>query len=145
MRRASPFLLLMVFALPAWCARQSGQSPPASPPSSSSSSSSKPSQTQPQTQPREIATFDPPNAENDVEIGNFYLHKGDANAAIPRFQEAVQLKPKYAKARLLLAEAYEKTHDKDDAVKTYQDYLKAFPNAPDATKIQKKIEKMTAR
>jgi cytochrome c-type biogenesis protein CcmH/NrfG len=142
MRRASPLLLLMLFALPAWCARQSGQNPPASPPSSSSSSS-KPT-TQPKTQPREIATFDPPNAEKDVEVGSFYMRKGDANAAIPRFQEAVQLKPKYAKARLLLAEAYEKTHDTDDAVKTYQDYLKAFANASDAKKIEKKIEKLSS-
>jgi cytochrome c-type biogenesis protein CcmH/NrfG len=142
MRRASPLLLLMVFALPAWCARQSGQNPPASPPSSSSSSS-KPA-TQPKTQPREIATFDPPNAEKDVEVASYYMRKGDMNAAIPRLQEAVQLKPHYAKARLMLAEAYEKTHDPDDAVKTYQDYLKAFPNASDAKKIQKKIEKLSS-
>jgi Tfp pilus assembly protein PilF len=138
MRRVSPLWLLMLFALPAWCAGQSGQKPP-----SSSSSSAKPSRSQPQNQPREIATFDPPNAEKDVEVGSFYMHKGDANAAIPRFQEAVHLKPKYAKARLLLAEAYEKTHDTDDAVKTYQDYLNAFPNASDAKKIQKKIEKLS--
>jgi cytochrome c-type biogenesis protein CcmH/NrfG len=145
MRRASPLLLLVAFALPAWCARQSGQNPPASPPSSSSSSSGKPSQAQPQAQPREIATFDPPNAEKDVEVGSFYMRKGDANAAIPRLLEAVQLNPKYAKARLLLAEAYERTHDNAAAVKTYQDYLKTFPNAPDAKKIEKKIERLTER
>jgi Tfp pilus assembly protein PilF len=141
MRRAFPFLLLMIFALPAWCARQSGQNPPASPPSSSS----KPNQTKPQTQPREIATFDPPNAETDVNVAGYYMRKGDMNAAIPRLQEAVQLKPHYAKARLMLAEAYEKSHNTDDAVKTYQDYLKAFPNASDAKKIQKKIEKLSER
>jgi cytochrome c-type biogenesis protein CcmH/NrfG len=140
MRRASPLLLLMVFALPARSARQSGQSPPASPPSSSA----KPSQ-KPQTQPREIATFDPPNAEKDVEVASYYMRKGDMNAAIPRLQEAVQLKPKYGKARLMLGEAYEKSHNPDEAVKTYQDYLKEFPNASDAKKIQKKIEKLSER
>ncbi|MGC2333836.1 MAG: tetratricopeptide repeat protein [Candidatus Acidiferrales bacterium] len=143
MRRASPLLLLMVFALPAWCARQSGQSPPASPPSSPSSSSAKPSPSQPAPQ-KEIATFDPPNAEKDVEVASYYMRKGDMNAAIPRLQEAVQLKPKYAKARLMLAEAYEKAHDKDSAMKTYQEYLKAFPNASDAKKIEKKIEKLSS-
>jgi tetratricopeptide (TPR) repeat protein len=140
MRRATPFLLLMAIALPAWSIGQSGQNPPASPPSSSSSKPTNP----PQAQPREIATFDPPSADKDVDVASYYMRKGDMNAAIPRLQEAVQLKPKYAKARLLLAEAYEKDHDKDSAVKTYQDYLKTFPNAPDAKKIEKKIEKLSS-
>jgi len=139
MRRASPLLLLMIFALPAWCARQSGQNPPASPPSSSAKPSPKP-----QTQSQEIANFDTPNAEKDVEVASYYMRKGDMNAAIPRLQEAVQLKPNYAKARLMLGEAYEKSHNPDDAVKTYQDYLKEFPNASDAKKIEKKIEKLSS-
>ena len=143
MRAIIPFLLLMALALPAWSASQSGQNPPASPPSSSSSS--KPSPPPAQTQPREIATFDPPNAENDVDVASYYMRKGDMNAAIPRLQEAVQLKPHYAKARLMLAEAYEKDHDKDSELKTYQDYLKVFPNASDAKKIEKKIEKLQER
>jgi len=138
MRRASPFLFLILFALPVWCARQSGQNPPASPPSSAKPSPSKPA---PQ---EEIAPSDPPSAEKDVDVASYYMRKGDMNAAIPRLQEAVQLKPHYAKARLMLAEAYERTHDPDDAVKTYQDYLKAFPNASDAKKIQKKIEKLSS-
>lgn len=141
MRRFCPLLLLVAFAIPAWCARQSEQNPPASPPSSSPS---KPTQTQP-TEQKEIATFDPPSAEKDVDVASYYMRKGDMNAAIPRLQEAVQLKPHYAKARLLLAEAYEKAHDKDSAVKTYQDYLKEFPNAPDAKKIEKQIEKLQER
>jgi cytochrome c-type biogenesis protein CcmH/NrfG len=140
MRRISLLLLLMAFAQPAWCATQAGQNPPASPPSSSSPP---PSQNKPAAPTKDIATFDPPSAERDVDVGSYYMRKGDVNAAIPRFQEAVQLKPHFAKARLLLAEAYEKAHDKDSAAKTYQDYLKEFPNAPDAKKIQKKIEKLT--
>jgi len=77
-------------------------------------------------------------------VASYYMRKGDMNAAIPRLQEAVQLKPHYAKARLMLAEAYERVHDKDSAVKTYQNYLNAFPNASDAKKIQKKIEKLSS-
>jgi Tfp pilus assembly protein PilF len=143
MRRAAPVVLLMIFAMPARCARPSGQNPPASP--SSSSSSSKPSQAKPESQPREIADPNPPSEANDIEVASFYMRKGDMNAAIPRLQEAVQLNPKDPKARLLLAEAYEKTHDKDSAVKIYQDYLKAFPNASDAKKVEKKIEKLLGR
>jgi tetratricopeptide (TPR) repeat protein len=139
MRRLSPLLLLMLLAVPAWCARQSGQNPPDSPPSSAKPSPSPP------VPHEEIAPSDPPNAEKDVEVASYYMRKGDMNAAIPRLQEAVQLKPKYAKARLILAEAYERSHNPDDAVKTYQDYLKEFPNASDAKKIQKKIEKLSKR
>jgi cytochrome c-type biogenesis protein CcmH/NrfG len=142
MRRASLLLLLTAFAMPAWCATQAGQNPPASPPSSSSPP---PGQSKPAAPKKDIATFDPPSAEKDVDVGSYYMRKGDVNAAIPRFQEAVELKPHFAKARLLLGEAYEKAHDKDSAAKTYQDYLKEFPNAPDAKKIQKKIEKLTER
>ena len=143
MRGAIPFLLLTALALPAWSASPSGQNPPASPPSSSSSSA-KPSPAQPAPE-KDIATFNPPDAENDVDVASYYMRKGDMNAAIPRLQEAVQLKPHYAKARLMLAEAYEKDHDKDSALKTYQDYLKVFPNASDSKKIQKKIEKLQER
>jgi TolA-binding protein len=46
---------------------------------------------------------------------------------------------------LLLAEAYEKKGDKLGAAKCYREYLKAFPKAPDAAKLQRKIEKLTAR
>jgi Tfp pilus assembly protein PilF len=88
---------------------------------------------------------DPPNAEKDVDVASYYMRKGDMNAAIPRLQEAVQLKPHYAKAQLLLGDAYERAHDKESAVKTYQTYLKEFPNASDAKKIQKKIEKLNER
>jgi tetratricopeptide (TPR) repeat protein len=141
MRRIFPFLVLMALAMPAWCARLSGQNPPDS--SSSSSSSSKPTPSKPAPQ-KDIATFDPPSAEKDVDVAAYYMRKGDMNAAIPRLQEAVQLKPHYAKARLMLGEAYERAHDKDSAVTTYQDYLKEFPNASDAKKIQKKIEKLSS-
>ncbi len=78
-------------------------------------------------------------------MGNFYLHKGDIDAAIPRFEEAAALQPKDGKPRLLLAECYEKKHDPANAAKYYREYLKVDPNAPDAKKIQKKIEKLEAQ
>ena len=73
------------------------------------------------------------------------MHKGDLDAAIPRFEDAIRLRSNYAKPRILLAEIYEKKGDKGNAVKYYKDYLQVFPHAPDAAKVQKKIEKLTAR
>jgi tetratricopeptide (TPR) repeat protein len=89
------------------------------------------------------ANYDPFPAVKDVEIGEFYLHKGDLDAAISRFEEAIQLRPNYAQPRLLLAQVYEKKGEKDQAVKYYKEYLQVFPHAPDAKKIEKKIEKLS--
>jgi Tfp pilus assembly protein PilF len=85
------------------------------------------------------------SAEKDIEVGTFYMHKGDTDAAIPRFQDAVRKQPNLGKPRILLAEAYEKKDDNISAVKTYQEYLRVFPHAPDKKKIEKKIEKLSRR
>lgn len=89
--------------------------------------------------------YDAFNAEKDIEVGTFYMHKGDLDAAIPRFEEAASLRPSYGKPRLLLAELYEKKKDPNSALKYYREYLKVYPNAPDAKKIQKKIEKLEGK
>jgi len=82
-------------------------------------------------------------AQEDIEVGEFYAHKGDVDAAIGRYQDAAAAAPKLAKARLLLAEAFEKKDDKATAVKYYKEYLQVDPNASDKQKIQKKIEKLS--
>jgi Tfp pilus assembly protein PilF len=85
------------------------------------------------------------SAVEDIEVGTFYMHKGDTDAAIPRFQDAVRKQPNLGKPRILLAEAYEKKGDNVNAAKSYQEYLRAFPHAPDKKKIEKKIEKLRSR
>jgi Tfp pilus assembly protein PilF len=135
MRGVLPFLLLTALGAPAWCARQTGES----------SSASKANETEPHQRQREAVDAKKSTAEKDIEVASFYMRKGDPNAAIGRLREAVQLAPENAKPRLMLAEAYEKAHDDDLAVETYQDYLKAFPRASDTKKIQKKIEKLKGR
>jgi tetratricopeptide (TPR) repeat protein len=117
------------------------QSPPTAP-----SGSSAPQKKPPATAPAaDIHNYDAYNAERDVEVATFYIHKGDIDAAIPRLEEASTLRPNYGKPRLLLADCYEKKHDSASAVKYYKEYLKVYPNAPDAKKIQKKIEKLESR
>ena len=109
---------------------------------SSSSSSSTAAIKQP---PEELPKYNPLPAEQDVEVGTYYMHKGDADAAISRFEDAIQLKADYAKPRMLLAQIYEKKGDKTSAVKYYKQYLQVYPHAPDAKKVQAKIEKLSAR
>jgi outer membrane protein assembly factor BamD (BamD/ComL family) len=87
----------------------------------------------------------PASPEEDIEVAEYYIRKGDPDAAIPRLEEVIQLRPKLAKPRLMLAEIYEKRGDAPDAIKCYKEYLQVFPSAPDAKKIEKKIEKLTNR
>jgi tetratricopeptide (TPR) repeat protein len=86
--------------------------------------------------------WDPQRAEKDLEVGKYYMKKGDVDAAIDRFQDAIEAKPGYAIPFRFLAEAYEKKGKKKPAVKAYQRYLDLYPHAEDGDKIRKKIEKL---
>jgi len=87
-------------------------------------------------------TWDPLRAEKDLEVGQYYMHKGDVDAAIDRFQDATLAKPGYAVPFKFLGEAQEKKGLKKPAIKSYQRYLDLYPKAEDAEKIRKRIEKL---
>ena len=119
------------------------QDPPASAPPPS----------QPQPKPKKNADsavksapdqpqWDPLRAEKDLEVGQFYLKKGDLDAAIDRFQDAAAAKPGFAIPYRYLGEAQEKKGDKREALKSYRRYLDLYPHAQDTKKIQKKIDKL---
>jgi Flp pilus assembly protein TadD len=93
--------------------------------------------------PLEPPPFDPLHAEKNIEVGNYYMKKGNYDAAIERFQEAARLKPNFARPYRLLGEAYEKKGDKAEAVKAYRKYLEILPAAEDAGKIHKRVEKLS--
>ncbi len=87
-------------------------------------------------------TWDPLRAEKDLEVGQYYMRKGDADAAIDRFQDATTAKPGYAIPFRYLGEAQEKKGLKKDAIKSYSRYLDLYPHAEDGDKIRKKIDKL---
>lgn len=87
-------------------------------------------------------TWDPLRAEKDLEIGRYYMRKGDVDAAMDRFQDAITAKPGYALPFRYLAEAQEKKGMKKQAIKSYTRYLDLYPSAEDADKIHKKIDKL---
>ena len=89
-------------------------------------------------------TFDPVGAGRSVDVGTFYLKKGNYDAAIDRFQDAAQRQPKLAKPYLLMGEAYEKKNDPASAITAYRKYLELLRTAPDADKVNKRIEKLEA-
>ena len=88
--------------------------------------------------------WDPLRAEKDLEVGKYYMRKGDIDAAIDRFEDAAEAKPGYAVPFLYLGGAYETKGKKKQAVKAYQRYLDLYPHAEDGDKVRKKIEKLHA-
>jgi len=117
--------------------------------SSSSSSASSPSPTSNVDQTQQAAkaakAANAKAVQEDVDVGTFYMHKGDYGAAISRFDSAVRRDPKNGKARLLLAESYDKQRNWSAALKAYHDYLREFPNAPDDKKIRKKVAELSRK
>jgi tetratricopeptide (TPR) repeat protein len=116
--------------------------PPGAPDSSRPKSSNKKPKDTPTNSASDQPTWDPLRAEKDLEVGQFYLKKGDLDAAIDRFQDAAAAKPGFAIPYRYLGEAQEKRGDKREALKSYRRYLDLYPHAEDAKKIQKKIDKL---
>jgi len=120
-------------------------------------SSSKPDEPPPAPQPKSPAkknkdsatqsapdqpTWDPLRAEKDLEVGQYYMRRGDYDAAIDRFNDAIEAKPGYAVPFKFLGEAQEKKKLRKQAIKSYTRYLELFPSAEDGDKIRKKIDKL---
>jgi tetratricopeptide (TPR) repeat protein len=141
---AALFLPLAVPQARAQDPPQESTSKPASPPNNdmkpkSSGKQKKDSATQ---NASDQPSWDPLRAEKDLEVGQYYMKKGDVDAAIDRFQDATTAKPGYAIPFRFLAEAQEKKGLKKQAIKSYQRYLDLYPHAEDGDKVRKKIAKL---
>src|ERR1700682_4764350 len=86
--------------------------------------------------------WDPLRAEKDLEVGQYYMKKGDLDAAIARFEDAAAAKPGFAIPYRYLGEAHEKKGQKREAIKSYTRYLDLYPHAEDKAKVRKKIDKL---
>lgn len=116
--------------------------PPAPAPKTQDAPKSTPDTDQANQADADQPKFDPLRAEKDIQVGKYYLDKGDPDAAIDRFLDAADHKPGDATPYRYLGEAYEKKGQKKPAVKAYQKYLEMYPKAEDAGKIRKKIDKL---
>ncbi len=83
--------------------------------------------------------FDPLHAQRSLDVGKFYLNKGNYDAAIDRFIESSNYQPSLAAPWKMLGEAYEKKHEYSKAADAYNKYLNLLPHAPDAAKIKKTV------
>ena len=125
------FAVLLLAAATSMRAQQIDPSTPPPPPPPAEAPPEPPAPAEP--------VFDPLHAQRNIEVGTFYLKKGNYDAAIDRFMDATRLQPKLAIPWKLLGEAYEKKHDNGGAIDAYKKYLELFPTADDAAKVQKRI------
>jgi tetratricopeptide (TPR) repeat protein len=70
------------------------------------------------------------------------MNKGDVDAAMDRFNDAILAKPGFAIPFRYLGEAQEKKGLKREAIKSYTRYLDLLPHADDKDKIQKRIDRL---
>src|SRR2546423_14501986 len=88
-------ILLLTNAPRAWAQQISPSTPPLPPPAEIPPAPAEPA-------------FDPLHAEKSIEVGTFYLKKGNYDAAIDRFMDATRFQPTLAKPWRLIGETYEK-------------------------------------
>jgi len=141
------FMALLGFLVLAAHGHNFAQDPPPPPPDNPTAPTDKP---KPPKTNADNATqnaadqpmWDPLRAEKDMQVGEYYMRKGDIDAAIDRFEDAALAKPGYALPFRYLGEAQEKKGLKKKAIQSYKRYLDLYPKAEDKDKIQKKIDKL---
>jgi tetratricopeptide (TPR) repeat protein len=87
-------------------------------------------------------TVNPPQAEQEIKVGNFYLKKGNTTAAIRRYEEATRWHPTWAVPYLKLGQAYEQKDEPERAAMAYRKFLEMAPNDKQARNVRKKIERL---
>jgi tetratricopeptide (TPR) repeat protein len=91
-----------------------------------------------------VPVHDPARSRKDVEVGRFYLDKGDYQGALLRYQDATATDPSNADAIFGLAQAQHNLKKDTDALKNYELFLRIVPDGPkakQAIKALKEIEK----
>lgn len=77
-----------------------------------------------------------------MEVGKFYMKRGDLDGAIARYKDALLHKPNYAEPCLLLGQAYEQKNDAATAIRYYEQYLKILPDTSESKKVRKRIKEL---
>jgi Flp pilus assembly protein TadD len=86
--------------------------------------------------------WNPMRAMKDVEVGNYYYNAGNYKAAIARYRDALEYKPRDAPATLGLGRALEKTKAFDEARQRYQEYLAILDSGSGADEAKKGLERL---
>jgi len=86
--------------------------------------------------------WNPLRAMKDVEVGDYYYGRGSYKAALSRYREALEFKPRDAVATFKLARTLEKTSELDEARLRYEEYLTILKDGPNAAEARKALERL---
>ena len=87
---------------------------------------------------------DPVRAKKDIDVGEFYLKKGDYQGALLRYKEATTSDPTNVDAIFGLAETQQMLKNNAEAARNYQLYLDIVPNGPKAKQALKGLKTLQA-
>jgi tetratricopeptide (TPR) repeat protein len=90
----------------------------------------------------QVTRAKPGDGEAFTNLGVAYHKLGDMGAAERAFLSAIAANANFAEAHYNLARVYESIKRKDAAAASYQQYLRARPNAPDRSIIERTIERL---
>jgi tetratricopeptide (TPR) repeat protein len=85
-------------------------------------------------------SFNPLQAQKEVQTGNYYFHKGSYRAAEGRFKEATLWNNGYDEAWLRLGETEEKLRDKKAAREAYEKYVELASDQKKLAEVRKKLD-----
>lgn len=85
-------------------------------------------------------SFNPLQAQKELQTGNYYYKKGSYRAAEGRFKEATLWNNGYDEAWLRLGETEEKLHDKKAAHDAYEKYVAVASDQKKAAEVRKKLD-----
>jgi tetratricopeptide (TPR) repeat protein len=86
--------------------------------------------------------YNPGLADQNLKIGNFYFKKGNYDAAIQRFQDAIDYQPNLVAAYDALGRAHEKNGDKAKALAVYKDFLAKYPDSSKASEFKSRSARL---
>jgi tetratricopeptide (TPR) repeat protein len=90
----------------------------------------------------ETKPWNPHKAAKDIEVGDFYAKRKNYKAAISRYREALEYKPRDAEATFKLAQCLEASKAKDEALQRYEEYLRMLPNGEFAPLAKAGVERL---
>jgi tetratricopeptide (TPR) repeat protein len=90
----------------------------------------------------EMKPWNPHKAMKSVEVGEYYFKDKNYKAAISRYREALEYKPKDAHATYRLGEVLERTGDYPEALQRYEEYLQILKDGPFAEECRKGIARI---
>lgn len=86
--------------------------------------------------------YNPLQAERNLEIGKSYFRKGNYDAAISRFQDAIEYQPSLIAAYDALGRAYEKKGDKARAAAVYKEFITKNPDSSKAADFKSRASRL---